>query len=112
MECVRLRVNDVDFERAEIVVRDGKGAKDRVNMLPQSLIPPLQDHLRWRRQLYLDDQTGGRRYICRMRSTGNIRMRPVSGPGSTSFQPWAIRSIRAVARSAAIISTRRRCSGQ
>lgn len=44
MECVRLRVKDVDFERAEIVVRDGKGAKDRITMLPQSLIAPLQAH--------------------------------------------------------------------
>ncbi len=60
MECVRLRVKDVDFERAEIVVRDGKGAKDRVTMLPQSLIGPLQDHLRWRRQLFDDDKAKGR----------------------------------------------------
>lgn len=34
MDCVRLRVKDVDFERAEILVRDGKGGKDRVTMLP------------------------------------------------------------------------------
>ena len=55
MEVVRLRVKDVDFERAEIVVRDGKGAKDRVTMLPQSLIAPLRGHLRGRRALYDDD---------------------------------------------------------
>lgn len=60
MECVRLRVKDVDFERAEILVRDGKGAKDRVTMLPQSLISPLQDHLRWRRQLFEDDKAKGK----------------------------------------------------
>lgn len=60
MECVRLRVKDVDFERAEIVVRDGKGAKDRITMLPQALIGPLQDHLRWRRQLFEDDKAKGR----------------------------------------------------
>jgi len=48
MECVRLRVKDVDFERAEIVVRDGKGAKDRITMLPQTLIIPLLAHLRAR----------------------------------------------------------------
>jgi len=35
MECVLLRVKDVDFERGEIMIRDGKGAKDRVTMLPQ-----------------------------------------------------------------------------
>ena len=37
MECLRLRVQDVDVERCEIMVRDGKGAKDRVTMLPASL---------------------------------------------------------------------------
>jgi integron integrase len=46
MECLRLRVQDIDFARNEITVRDGKGAKDRVTMLPQSLKAPLQDHLR------------------------------------------------------------------
>lgn len=45
MEAVRLRVKDVDFERREIVVRDGKGQKDRVTMLPESLIAPLAEHL-------------------------------------------------------------------
>jgi integron integrase len=60
MECVRLRVRDVDFERAEIVVRDGKGAKDRVTMLPQALIIPLQAHLRTRRQLFDDDRVAGK----------------------------------------------------
>ena len=55
MECVRLRVKDVDFERAEILVRDGKGAKDRITMLPQSLIPVLNEHIRHRRLLYEDD---------------------------------------------------------
>jgi len=46
MECLRLRVQDVDFARSEITVRDGKGAKDRITLLPQSLIDPLRDHLR------------------------------------------------------------------
>jgi integron integrase len=46
MECVRLRVKDVEFERNEIVVRDGKGGKDRVTMLPVSLAQRLQAHLK------------------------------------------------------------------
>ncbi len=46
MECLRLRVQDIDFARNEITVRDGKGAKDRVTVLPQSLKTPLQNHLR------------------------------------------------------------------
>jgi site-specific recombinase XerD len=41
MECVRLRVKDMDFERLEIMVRDGKGGKDRVTMLPGRLVTPL-----------------------------------------------------------------------
>ena len=60
MECVRLRVKDVDFERAEIVVRDGKGAKDRITMLPQALIAPLQSHLQTRRPVYEADKEQGK----------------------------------------------------
>lgn len=55
MECVRLRVKDVDFERGEILIRDGKGAKDRVTMLPESLKASLQAHLQQRRALFDDD---------------------------------------------------------
>jgi integron integrase len=46
MECVRLRVKDVDFGYARITVRDGKGAKDRVTMLPVNLAAGLQRHLK------------------------------------------------------------------
>ena len=45
MECVRLRVKDVDFARNEIIVRDGKGGKDRRTVLPASLRPPLERQL-------------------------------------------------------------------
>jgi integron integrase len=45
MECVRLRVKDVDFERREMTVREGKGMKDRVTMLPDPVRVPLQAHL-------------------------------------------------------------------
>jgi len=44
-ECLRLRVQDLDFDRGEIVVRMGKGGKDRVTVLPQSIIPDLKRHL-------------------------------------------------------------------
>ena len=59
MEVVRLRVKDVDFERLEIVVRDGKGGKDRVTMLPRKLATPLQEHMVWRRRLFEDDTAKG-----------------------------------------------------
>jgi integron integrase len=60
MECVRLRVKDVDFGRNEILIREGKGAKDRVTMLPAALVGPLQDHLARRRTLYEDDLAAGK----------------------------------------------------
>lgn len=59
MECMRLRVKDIDFERLEVLVRDGKGAKDRVTMLPQSLSEPLQAHLRRRRAVHEADLAAG-----------------------------------------------------
>jgi integron integrase len=55
MECVRLRVKDLDFERCEILIRDGKGAKDRVTMLPETLIAELREHLARRRRIFEDD---------------------------------------------------------
>ncbi len=59
MECVRLRVKDVDFARREILVREGKGEKDRVTMLPESIIPALQAHLERVRQLHQRDLVDG-----------------------------------------------------
>lgn len=59
MECLRLRVQDVDFARNEITVRDGKGAKDRVTMLPQSLKAPLQNHLRKVKTIHEKDLRDG-----------------------------------------------------
>ena len=44
-ECLKLRVKDVDFAYLQIIVRDGKGAKDRVTVLPQSVVEPLKLHL-------------------------------------------------------------------
>lgn len=55
MEGVRLRVKDVEFSRREIVVREGKGFKDRVTMLPDSMVEPLQWHLKKVRKLHEQD---------------------------------------------------------
>ena len=46
LEALRLRIKDIDLQRRIVVVRDGKGAKDRVTVLPESLIPDLRAHLR------------------------------------------------------------------
>ncbi len=45
LEGLRLRVKDIEFERREIVVREGKGNKDRVTVLPENLITPLKAQL-------------------------------------------------------------------
>lgn len=55
MECVRLRVKDIEFSRHEIIVREGKGGKDRVTMLPASLVEPLQTHLEKVKTLHVRD---------------------------------------------------------
>jgi integron integrase len=59
MEGVRLRVQDVDMERCQIVVRDGKGAKDRVTMLAAELVDPLRKHLEWVRRQHERDLADG-----------------------------------------------------
>ncbi len=59
LECVRLRVKDIDAARHELTVRDGKGAKDRRTMLPQSVIEPLQAHLRTVKHLHEENLKKG-----------------------------------------------------
>jgi len=58
-ECLKLRVKDVDFGYRQILVRDGKGAKDRVTMLPQSVIEALQAHLARGKALHQRDLASG-----------------------------------------------------
>jgi integrase len=58
-ECLNLRVKDIDFDYRQIVVRDGKGGKDRVTMLPGSVIEPLRQHLARVRTLHERDLAGG-----------------------------------------------------
>jgi len=55
MECVRLRVKDLDFSYHQITVRDGKGEKDRLTILPTTLVTPLQAQLRATRHLHAAD---------------------------------------------------------
>jgi len=59
MECLRLRVKDIDFDRMELTVREGKGGKDRLTMLPASLAQPLGEHLARIRVLYDADRETG-----------------------------------------------------
>jgi len=57
MEAMRLRIKDVDFDRVEILVRDGKGLKDRVTVLPRSIVPQLR--VNFARMLHARDLKAG-----------------------------------------------------
>ena len=59
MECLRLRVKDIDVGRSEITIRDGKGGKDRRTMLPRSLVEPMQMEIERARILHSADLAAG-----------------------------------------------------
>jgi len=59
MECVRLRVKDVEFEKNQIIVREGKGFKDRVTVLPGAVKDSLADHLKRVKLLHEQDLAAG-----------------------------------------------------
>ena len=59
LEALRLRVKDVEFARREIVIREGKGNKDRITVLPENLIGPLQQQLQKARALHEKDVEAG-----------------------------------------------------
>jgi integron integrase len=59
MECVRLRIKDLDFAGCQIIVRDGIGMQDRVTILPESLMEPFQEHLQRIKRLHQEDLERG-----------------------------------------------------
>lgn len=59
LECLRLRVRDIDFERRQVMIRDGKGKKDRPAVLPRAVEPDLRRHLERVRRLHERDLAGG-----------------------------------------------------
>ena len=59
LECLRLRIKDIEFTRREILIRDGKGFKDRVTMLPLALLNPLREHLNNVKSLHDQDLAVG-----------------------------------------------------
>ena len=131
MEALRLRVKDLDFEHRAIMVRDGKGQKDRVVTLADELIVSLQRHLEGVRLIHTKDRADGfGEVVCRRWSKNTRRpdgngadsARPVLRPagasapflsrrngGSMCSRPASAVSIPAPARNGAITSTRARC---
>ena len=113
LECLRLRVKDLDFDRAEITIRDGKGQKDRVTMLPRTLIEPLRTHLSRVHLLHKRDlaEGYGRVYLPSL-SIGNIQTRIATGAGSTSSLHRADPSIHERVSSADITRVPMYCNVQ
>ena len=63
LECLRLRVHDLDFQRGQILVRGGKGDKDRVVMLPGKLKPTLQEQVERRQAVHERDLANGKAWV-------------------------------------------------
>ena len=82
MECVRLRVKDVDFARNEILVRDGKGGKDRVTMLPQALMQALRLHIAQVKLLHAADLAGGHGVVSPLDGLRQGRIQPAPSQSS------------------------------
>lgn len=97
LECLPLRVKDVDLQYVHIVVRDTKGGKDRRTTLPVSVAPALRQHLeKVKRRHQQDWRTDLAGCICRERWRENFQMRPVNGHGNTFFQLNGAPLIRAL----------------
>jgi integrase len=110
MECVRLRVKDLDLARLAITARDGKGGKERVTVLPTSLIEPLErqpERARAQRVAGLREGPGTSTSLTR--SPGSTRPPSASGAGSTSSRPATAPATRGRGVSGATTSPRRHC---
>ena len=113
MECVRLRVKDVDFSRREILIRDGKGSKDRVTMLPRGVVGSLQEQLDSAREQHMADLRDGFGDVwLPSRLRASFPWRVGSGGGSSCSRPTVGHAIRARTRCGGITSAIRRSSGR
>lgn len=90
MECAELRVKDLHLDRLEVVVRDGKGGKDRVTMMPASLRGPLERHLESVRALHAADLAAGRGSVA---LPGELRAKYPNAPREWAWQ-WVFPATR------------------
>ena len=111
MEALRLGVKDLDFECSQVVIRAGKGDKDRYTVLPRTLNEPLQAHLRKVLVMHQADLAAGSGSVaCRSPRRGNIRRPTASGAGSMCSPPASFRPHGAIPCCGVTISTRRICN--
>ena len=90
LECAELRVKDLNFDRGELTIRDGKGGKDRVTMLPAALKQPLVDHLKRVKAQHDADLAAGRG---RVALPGALRAKYPGAPQEWAWQ-WVFPATR------------------
>jgi integron integrase len=93
LEGLRLRVKDVEFTRREIIIREGKGNKDRVTMLPENLVLPLSAHLEKVKALHQRDLDAG---FGSVYLPGALAVKYPNAPTAWGWQfvfPSAVRSV-------------------
>jgi integrase len=90
LECAELRVKDLNFDRGELTVRDGKGGKDRVTMLPAALRQPLIDQLKRVKAQHDADLAAGRGSVA---LPGALRTKYPSAPREWAWQ-WVFPATR------------------
>ena len=90
LECAELRIKDLNFDRGELTVRDGKGGKDRVTMLPVALSGPLLDHLKQVKAQHDADVVAGRGSVA---LPGALRMKYPNDPMEWAWQ-WVFPATR------------------
>jgi integrase len=104
MECVRLRVKDIDLPQGQITVRDGKGGKDRLTVLPQTVLPAVRQQLTQARQQYEQDLTDGHANVYLPDALARkYPQAPANGPGNGCSPPAPFPPTRAPALSAVTI---------
>jgi integrase len=108
-ECMELRIKDIDFAQSQLVIRCGKGGKDRVTLLPQSVIEPLQIHIQQVRLIHQQDLQLGYGVYCPLLSIAKIPMLPVNGFGNMSFPRQLVVKIPEVAGLSGFISMKVVC---
>ena len=109
MECARLRVKDIDFGYGHITVRDGKGLRERVTILPERLRRPLQLHLSSKSKSFTcaTSRRAAVEFTWRLPCDANIRMLRVRGHGNMSYREQKFRPTLAQTKFAATISARK-----
>ena len=90
LECAELRVKDINFDRDELTIRDGKGGKDRVTMLPAALRKPLLDHLARVKVQHGSDLVAGRGTVALPRA---LREKYPNAPSEWGWQ-WVFPATR------------------